>query len=45
MMAILIIFIGITVYFVYYNWSFIKNNAFCIKFTTHKETKFSECNI
>ena len=30
MMAILIIFIGITVYFVYYNWSFIKNNAFCI---------------
>ena len=45
MMAILIIFIGITVYFVYYNWSFIKNNAFCIKLTTHKETKFSECNI
>ena len=44
-MAIFIIFIGITIYFVYYNWSFIKNNDFCIKFNTHKETKFSEFNI
>ena len=45
MMVIFIIFIGITIYFVCYNWSFMKNNAFCIKFNTHKETKFSECNI
>ena len=45
MMVIFIIFIGITIYFVYYNCSLIKNNAFCIKFNTHKETKFSECNI
>ena len=45
MMVILIIFIGITIYFVYYNWSSVTNNAFCIKFNTHAETKFSECNI
>ena len=31
--------IGITIYFVYYNWSLIKNNVSCIKFNTHKETK------
>ena len=30
---------GISVYFVYYNWSLIKNNVSCIKFNTHKETK------
>ena len=30
---------GITTYFVYYNWSLIKNNVSCIKFGTHKETK------
>ena len=35
----LTIFIGITTYFVYYNWSLIKNNVSCIKFGTHKETK------
>ena len=45
MTVVFTIFTGITIYFVYYNWSFIKNNAFCIKFNTHKETKFSECNI
>ena len=33
------IFTGITTYFVYYNWSLIKNNISCIKFGTHKETK------
>ena len=45
MMLIFIIFIGTTIYFVYYYWSFIKNNDFCITFNTHKETKFSEFNI
>ena len=29
---------GIIMYFVYYNWSFIKNKVFCIKSDTHKET-------
>ena len=33
------IFIGITIYFVCYNWSLINNNVSCIKFNTHKETK------
>ena len=33
------IFTRITIYFVYYNWSVIKNNVSCIKFNTHKETK------
>ena len=32
-------FTGITIYFVYYNSSLIKNNVSCIKFTTYKETK------
>ena len=32
------IFTGITIYFVYYNWSLIKNNVSWIKFGTHKET-------
>ena len=32
-------FTGITAYFVYYNWSFIKNNVSCITFGIHKETK------
>ena len=35
----LTIFTGITIYFVYYNWSLIKNNVSCIKFNTRKETK------
>ena len=39
MIVILTIFTGITIYFVYYNWSLIKNNVSCIKFGTHKETK------
>ena len=32
------VFTGITTYFVYYNWSLIKNNVSCIKFDTHKES-------
>ena len=32
-------FTGITIYFVYYNSSLIKNNVSCIKFNAHKETK------
>ena len=32
------IFTGVTIYFVYYNWSFIKNKNFCIKSNTDKET-------
>ena len=39
MIVILTIFTGITIYFVYYNWSLIKNNVSCVKFGTHKETK------
>ena len=38
MMVVFTIFTGITIYFVYYNWSFIKNVS-CIKFNTHKETE------
>ena len=32
------IFTGITITFVYYNWSLIKNKVSCIKSNTHKET-------
>ena len=39
MIVIFAICTGITTYFVYYNWSLIKNNASCIKFGFHKETK------
>ena len=39
MIVVFTIFIGITIYFVYYKWSLIKNNASCIKFKTRKETK------
>ena len=39
MIIIFTIFTGITICFVYYNWSLIKNNVSCIKFGTHKETK------
>ena len=39
MIVVFAIFIGITIYFVYYNWSFFKNNVSCIKFNTRKETK------
>ena len=39
MIVLFTIFTGITAYFVYYNWSLIKNNVSCIKFGTHKEAK------
>ena len=39
MIVIFTIFTGITIYFVYYIWSLIKNNVSCIKFNTHKEIK------
>ena len=32
MIVVLTIFTGITNYFVYYNWSLVKDNVFCIKF-------------
>ena len=38
MILVFTIFTGIAIYFVYYNWSLIKNNVSCIKFRTHKET-------
>ena len=30
---------GITVYLVYYNWSLINNNIYCIKFNNRKKNK------
>ena len=39
MMVFFTIFTGITTYFVYYNWTLIKNNVCCIKFGIRKETK------
>ena len=39
MIVVFTIFTEITIYFVYYNWSLIKNNVSCIKFNTCKETK------
>ena len=39
MTVIFTIFTGIAIYFVYYNWSLIKNNFSWIKFNTHKDTK------
>ena len=38
MIVVFTIFTGITIYFVYYNWSLIKNVS-CIKFNTHIETE------
>ena len=39
MAVVFTIFTGITIYFVYYIWSLIKNNKVsCIKSNTHKET-------
>ena len=37
--VIFTIFTGITIDFVYCNWSLIKNNVSCTKFGIHKETK------
>ena len=39
MIAVFTVFIGITIYFVYYNWFWIKDNVSCIKFNTHREKK------
>ena len=39
MLVVFTIFTRITIYFVYYKWSLIKNNASCIKFGIRKETK------
>ena len=39
MIVFFTIFTGITIYFVYYNWSLIKNNVSCIAFSTRKGTK------
>ena len=39
MMVLFTIFTGIIIYFVYYNWSLIKNYVSCIKLNTHRETK------
>ena len=39
LMKIVTVFTRITTYFVYYNWSLIKNNVSCIKLGIHKETK------
>ena len=39
MIVVFTIFTGITICFVYYNWSLIKNNVSCIKFNTQKEIK------
>ena len=39
MIIVFATFTGITIYFVYYNWSLIKNNVSCIKFNTRKETQ------
>ena len=40
MIVVFTIFSGITIYFVYCNWPLIKDNVCCIKFGTHKETKW-----
>ena len=40
MIVVFTIFTGTNIYFVYYNWSLIKNNVSGIKFNTHKETQF-----
>ena len=39
MIIVFTIFIGITVYLVYYNWSLINNNIYCIKFNNRKKKK------
>ena len=39
MMVVFKIFTEITVYLVYYNWSLIRNNIYCIKFNNRKKAK------
>ena len=38
MIAVFTICAGITTYFVYYNWSLVKNNVSRIKFSTHSNS-------
>ena len=38
MIVATVISIGVTIYFVYYNWLLIKNNIISTKFDLHKET-------
>ena len=45
MIVVFTIFIRTTIYFIYYNWSLIKNNVSCIKFNTRKEKKINEANL
>ena len=37
MIVVIVISTGITVYLVYYNWSLINNNIYCIKFNNRKK--------
>ena len=39
MIVFFTVFTGITIYFVYYNWSLIKNSASCINFSFRKKKK------
>ena len=39
MIVVCTVFTEITIYFVYHNWSLVKNNVSCIKFDTRKETE------
>ena len=39
MIVVFTVFTEITIYFVYYNWSLIKNNVLYIKCNTHKKTE------
>ena len=41
----IVISTGITIYFVYYNWFLVKNEDFCTKYNTRKETIIGKCNI
>ena len=43
--VVFIILTGITIYFVYYNWSLIENNISCMKFNTCKKTEIGEWDI
>ena len=42
--TIFIISAGINIYFIYYNWYFIKNNVFVLNLILTKRQKFSERN-
>ena len=39
MIVAIVIFTGVTIHFVYYNWSLIINNISCTKVNTHKKKK------